>query len=226
MQGMTLPTHSWDLSPRDGIALQRKLAGSVRETVLTGRVTTVAGVDVGLKGDMAVAAVLMLTYPGLEAISSAVACRRITFPYIPGLLSFREGPVVMDAIGKLSRKPDLFIFDGQGHAHPRRLGIACHIGVLTGIPAIGCAKSRLCGTYQMPGTDKGCRSPLMDDGNVIGTVLRTRSGVKPVFVSVGHLIDLNGCIEFVLACCTKYRLPEPTRLAHHLAAREKGRIGS
>jgi len=221
MQGMAPPTHPWDLSPKDAIALQRQLSERVKEAKPAGRIATVAGIDVGFRGDTAIAAVMMLTYPGLETVSAATACRRSSFPYIPGLLSFREGPVLMEAIDKLSRKPDLLIFDGQGLAHPRRLGIASHIGILTGIPSIGCAKSRLCGTYRMPGTEKGSYSPLADGKDIIGTVLRTRRNVRPVFVSVGHLIDLASCIRFVLSCCTKYRLPEPTRLAHHLAARAK-----
>jgi deoxyribonuclease V len=147
--------------------------------------------------------------------------RRVAFPYVPGLLSFREIPVVLDALGKLRHPPDLLLCDGQGYAHPRRFGLACHLGVLTGIPAIGVAKSRLIGEYAEPGSNKGDWSPLMDGGEVIGAVLRTRDNVNPVYVSVGHRIELDAAQRIVLACATRYRLPEPTRLADRLVAHVK-----
>jgi len=180
-------------------------------------VTTVAGVDAGYRDDMARAAVVVLTYPGLEVTDYATADRPVTFPYIPGLLTFREAPAVLDAMEKLTTLPDLLIFDGQGIAHPRRLGIASHIGVLLDMPAIGCAKSRLCGRHEEPDSEKGSHVPLIHNGDIIGAVTRTRNNVKPVFVSPGHRIDLPTSVEYVLSCCRKYRLPETTRQADHLA---------
>ncbi len=214
---MPIPSHAWDLSTQEALALQKQLAAQVVTENRLGRVTTVAGVDVGQQGDMAQAAVVVLDFPDLEIKEAATARRRVQFPYIPGLLSFREGPVILDALDKLAATPDLFVFDGQGRAHPRRLGIASHMGLLTGLPAIGCAKSRLCGQHTEPGMERGSHVPLIDNGEIIGAVLRTRTGVKPVYVSVGHNIDLDTSIEYVLACCRKYRLPETTRQAHRLA---------
>jgi len=211
-------SHSWELSPQEALALQQQLADQVVSENRLGRVTTVAGVDVGQQDEIAQAAVVVLSFPDLEIKEVATARRRVQFPYIPGLLSFREGPVILDAFDKLLAAPDLFIFDGQGIAHPRRLGIASHIGLLTGLPAIGCAKSRLCGQYREPGLKGGSHVPLVDNGDIVGAVLRTRAGVKPVFVSVGHNIDLATSIEYVLACCRGYRLPETTRQAHRLAS--------
>ena len=215
---MPVDPHPWDLSPQDALLLQAKLAGQVvRENQLE-MVTAVAGIDVGLQDDVVQAAVVVLNFPGLESAERAIATRRATFPYIPGLLSFREGPVILDAFQKIAKKPDLLIFDGQGIAHPRRLGIASHLGLLFDIPAIGCAKSRLCGRHEEPGFDHGSYVPLIDHGEIIGAVVRTRSGVKPVYVSPGHRIDLQTSIKYVLACCRGYSLPETTRQAHHLAA--------
>lgn len=214
---MSKLSHAWELSPQEALAIQKQLAVQVVSENRLGRVTTVAGVDVGQQDDIAQAAVVVLSFPDLEIKDVATARRRVQFPYIPGLLSFREGPVILDAFDKLSAMPDLFIFDGQGRAHPRRLGIASHIGLLTGLPAIGCAKSRLCGQYREPDSKRGGHVPLIDNGEIIGAVLRTRTGVKPVYVSVGHNIDLAASIEFVLACCRGYRLPETTRQAHRLA---------
>ena len=198
--------------------MQKQLADQIVSENRLGRVTTVAGVDVGQQDDIAQAAVVVLSFPNLEIKDVATARRRVQFPYIPGLLSFREGPVILDAFDKLSAAPDLFIFDGQGRAHPRRLGIASHIGLLTGLPTVGCAKSRLCGQYREPSSKGGSHVPLVDNGEIIGAVLRTRTRVKPVFVSVGHNIDLATSIEYVLACCRGYRLPETTRQAHRLAS--------
>jgi deoxyribonuclease V len=214
---MSLLSHSWDMSPQDARKLQRRLAPLViRERGLT-TVKTVAGIDVGMKGGVACAAVVVLAFPGLEIVARATAMRHIAFPYIPGLLTFREGPPILDALDRLDRKPDLLIFDGQGIAHPYRMGIASHIGLLTDLPSIGCAKSLLCGRYQEPGVERGSHIPLDDNGETIGAIVRTRSGVKPVFVSIGHRMDLKSCIDVVLACCKGYRLPETTRTAHRLA---------
>jgi len=219
MQGMHNVSHPWDLSPKEAIALQKRMASQVVDTGESPmRLRCVAGIDVGLSGDIAVAAVVLLAFPTLDLITSATATRRVSFPYIPGLLSFREGPAIMDALGRLAMQPDLLILDGQGLAHPRRLGIACHMGLLTGLPSIGCGKTRLCGQYQEPAPEKGSHTPLTDRGDIIGAVVRTRDRVNPVFVSLGHRIDLEHSIHTILSCCTKYRLPEPIRLAHRLAA--------
>jgi deoxyribonuclease V len=205
------------MSPQDARKLQRKLAPLViRESVLT-TVKTVAGIDVGMKGGVAFAAVVVMTFPGLEVVARATATRHIAFPYIPGLLTFREGPAILDALDRLDRKPDLLIFDGQGIAHPCRMGIASHIGLLADLSSIGCAKSVLCGRYQEPEVERGSHIPLVDKGETIGAIVRTRSGVKPVFVSIGHRVDLKTCIDVVLGCCKGYRLPETTRIAHRLA---------
>ncbi len=216
-------TNSWDLSPKDAMALQKKLSKNVLRKNRMPKIQTVAGIDVGTKGDIARAAIVVLNFPQLDIIEQATTIHKIQFPYIPGLLSFREGPVILKTLSKLSVTPDLLIFDGQGIAHPRRLGIASHIGLLTDIPSIGCAKSRLCGHYEEPELEYGSHTPLMDHHQTIGAVLRTRTGVKPVFVSIGHRINLNTCIDYVLACCLKYRLPETTRHAHKLASYEKNR---
>jgi len=209
------------MSPQDARRLQMKLAAHVIRKNRLGTIKTVAGIDVGIKGDMACAAVVVLNFPGLDIAAQATATRRVTCPYIPGLLSFREGPVILDALDRLDRKPDLLIFDGQGIAHPRRLGIASHIGLLSDLPSIGCAKSRLCGQYQEPGVDRGSHVLLMDHGETIGAIVRTRTGVKPVFVSIGHRVDLKTSIDVVLGCCKGYRLPETTRQAHRLASEWK-----
>ena len=210
-------THRWNISPREAQALQKKLAEQVVEQPPAAPISTVAGVDVGIRGDFAQAAVVVLRYPSLEAMETAVATRPVEFPYVPGLLSFREGPAILDAVEKLTVFPDLMIFDGQGRAHPRRLGLASHMGVLLDLPTIGCAKSRLCGRHQKPEKERGSHVPLVDKGEIIGAVLRTRSRVKPVFVSPGHLMDVSTSIDYVLGCCRRYRLPEITRHAHRLA---------
>jgi deoxyribonuclease V len=213
--------HAWDLSPREASALQNELAKQVVREKRSGDIATVAGIDVGIRGGVSRAAVVVLDYPGLETVEYATATRPVTFPYIPGLLSFREGPVILDALHKLSSAPDLLIFDGQGVAHPRRLGIASHIGILVEVPSIGCAKSRLCGRHEEPGLERGSHVPLTDKGETIGSVVRTRSGVKPVFVSIGHGLDLQASIDYVLACCKGYRLPETTRRAHLMASKTR-----
>jgi deoxyribonuclease V len=209
------------MSPQDARQLQVNLSARVIRENRLETVKTVAGIDVGIKGDTACAAVVVLNFPGLNVVAKATATRQITYPYIPGLLSFREGPVILDALDRLDRKPDLVIFDGQGLAHPCRLGIASHIGLLTDLPSIGCAKSRLCGQYREPDVKRGSHVPLMEHGETIGAIVRTRTGVKPVFVSIGHRIDLKTSIDYVLRCCKGYRLPETTRQAHRLAEKCK-----
>ena len=206
------------MSPQDARRLQMKLAAHIFRENRLETVKTVAGIDVGVRGDMACAAAVVLNFPKLDVAAQSTATRRIRRPYIPGLLSFREGPVILDALDRLDLKPDLLIFDGQGIAHPCRLGIASHIGLLSDFPSIGCAKSRLCGQYQEPGVERGSHVPLMDHGQTIGAIVRTRTGVKPVFVSIGHRVDLKTSIDYVLGCCKGYRLPETTRKADRLAS--------
>lgn len=179
----------------------------------------VAGLDAHYQtgAGLAWGAAALLSWPELELVESALACRPLDFPYVPGLLSFREAPALLAALACLSRRPDLAFVDGQGIAHPRRLGLASHVGVLAGVPTIGVAKSRLIGTFAPPGPEKGASSPLTDKGEVIGAVLRTRAGVRPLFVSVGHRIGLDAAVRLVLAAASRYRLPEPTRLADRLS---------
>jgi len=203
--------------------LQVELAAQVSVGDDFGAIRTIAGIDAGFEdgGRITRAAVVLMTWPGLEAIEQAVARRPTTFPYIPGLLSFRELPAVLDAFGRLEQTPDLLLCDGQGIAHPRRFGIACHLGVLLDLPAIGVGKSRLTGTYVEPGPLKGDRVPLLDGGERIGIVLRSRTHVRPLFVSPGHRVSVDSAADWVLHCCTRYRLPEPVRAADRLASMRK-----
>lgn len=212
--------HPWDLSPAEARSIQERLRKEVILHDHLGPITRVAGVDVGFddQGKTTRAAVAILDFPSLQLQQQAIARVPTRFPYIPGLLSFRELPGVLAALEQLDSLPDLILCDGQGYAHPRRFGIACHLGVLTGLPTIGVGKTRLMGTYEEPGPNKGDFSPLMDKGEQIGAVLRTRTGVKPLFISVGHRISLPTAIEWVLACTSRYKLPETTRWAHKLAS--------
>ncbi|HXF51029.1 MAG TPA: deoxyribonuclease V [Dehalococcoidia bacterium] len=218
--------HPWDLSYREAIETQRRLAPLVvREGDLPeAAVRLIAGADIaaGRRGGVAVAAVVVVSYPDLEPVETVVVEAPVTTPYIPGLLSFREAPILCEAFRRLRSIPDLLIVDGQGYAHPRRFGLACHLGLLLDLPAIGCAKSRLCGVETPPGPERGSVTPLVDDGEVIGSVVRTQTGVRPVYVSVGHRLSLRACEDWTLRCAPKFRLPEPTRLADH-AARERKR---
>ncbi len=212
--------HPWNVTPKQAFAIQDKLAGTVITRDAFGTIRTVAGVDVGFEKNNTItsSAVAVLSYPALEFRECAVARRKTTFPYIPGLLSFREIPAVLDALKKLKQPPDILLCDGQGIAHPRRMGIASHLGVITGLPSIGVAKSRLIGTYEPVGKNRGNWSPLLDKEEIIGAVLRTRTKVKPLFISPGHRVSLKTAIRMTMACCTKYRLPETTRCAHALAS--------
>lgn len=212
--------HPWNFSPAQAIALQRELRAHLILEDRLSPVQRVAGVDVGFEagGTVTRAAVAMLGYPGLELLETAIARRPTTFPYIPGLLSFRELPAVLEALEQLPELPDLLLCDGQGIAHPRRFGIASHLGLLTDIPSIGVAKTRLCGTHEEPPHQRGAWTPLRVEDEVIGAVLRTRPGVKPLYISPGHRISLATAIQYVMACCTRYRLPETTRHAHRLAS--------
>ena len=214
--------HRWNISPKEAIAVQQRLRQLIRQEsgLAAVEVQRVAGIDVSIKKGIACAAVAVLSYPSLEPLDVVLAEGPVSFPYVPGLLTFREGPIVLEALARLRLEPDVLIFDGQGIAHPRRLGIATHIGVLVDRPSIGCAKSRLWGKHQELGAQKGDYALLYDGQEVIGAVVRTRTGVKPVYVSVGHRIDLTSAIEYVLGCCKRFRLPETTRLAHRLAGGE------
>ena len=221
----TRKLHEWDLSYEEARSLQIRLAKGVQFVSLKKKPIVVAGLDCAFSKDdkRIFAAVVVIKLPGFVVIETATAARKLTFPYIPGLLSFREAPVCIDAIEKLKSGPDVFIVDGQGIAHPRRFGIASHIGVIVDKPTVGCAKSRLTGSFNEPGRRKGSYSPLVDSNEVIGVVLRTRTDVKPVFVSAGHKCTLDDAIRIVLDCTTRYRLPEPSRLAHQLVGQIKNK---
>jgi len=210
-------SHPWDLDPPAAIALQYELAARVVRTGELDHVRTVAGVDAGYREGRACAAVVVLSFPGLDILDYVTAERPVDYPYVPGLLSFREAPAVLDALAGLKCAPDLLICDGQGIAHPRRLGIASHIGVLVDLPTIGCAKSRLVGRYAEPPQKRGCFTSLYDNDEIIGAVVRTRTGVKPLFVSIGHRVSLDAAIRMILTCGRGYRLPEPTRWADKIA---------
>ncbi len=196
-----------------------ELAGEVSRV---GNISTprfIAGVDISVNkwSKTGTGAVVVLSYPGLEIAEIQVVTGRLEFPYVPGLLSFREAPLILAAFEKVKITPDIVMVDGQGIAHPRRMGIASHLGLLLGIPIIGCAKSRLCGEHEIPGTAAGSYTELIDSSEIIGAVLRTRDGVRPLYISIGHMIDLPSAMKWVTACCRGYRLPEPTRLAHQAA---------
>ncbi len=213
-------SNRWDVTPKEAKEIQETLRAEVATEDLFGEVRLVAGVDVGFgeHGKIARAAVVVLNFPSLSLHEQSVVRLPVAFPYVPGLLSFREAPVVLDALANLAVLPDLLLCDGQGIAHPRRFGIACHLGVLTGIPAIGVAKKRLVGRHGTLAEEKGARVPLLHKEEVIGTVLRSRDGVRPLYVSAGHRIGLESSVRYVMACLTRFRLPETTRMAHRLAS--------
>jgi len=211
--------HEWQVSTSQAIALQKQLASRVSLDEMSGAFRYIAGVDVSTSRwhEEGTAAVVVLNYPEFELLEEKRVRGRIDFPYVPGLLSFREAPLILEAFEQLTITPDLVLVDGQGIAHPRRFGIAAHLGLFLDVPTIGCAKSRLCGTYEEPGTEAGSSTELLDEGEVIGEVVRTRKGTKPVYVSVGYKISLRQAVRWVLMCCRGFRLPEPTRLAHQSA---------
>ena len=215
--------HRWDISPKEAVALQRSLIGKLEAELSLGNPETVAGVDVSYirESNESIATVAVLSLHDLQPTEVAVARVPTPFPYVPGLLSFREVPPILEAFGKLSRSPDLIFVDGHGRAHPRRIGIASHLGLWLKKPTIGIGKSRLCGSYEEPGQDRGSVSDLVDRNERIGCVLRTRSGVKPIFVSIGYGLRLEVCVEWTLEVTTRYRLPEPIRTADRIAAQCK-----
>ena len=208
--------HDWQLNPAQAIDLQQRLSAQVSRDGEVAKPRFIAGVDiaVGKAQEMATGAVVILSYPELRLVETRVAQGRLDFPYIPGLLSFREAPLTLAACQQLTVTPDLVLVDGQGIAHPRRMGLASHLGLFLNTPTIGCAKSLLCGQHEVPGEAPGSYAEIVDKGETIGAALRTKLGTKPVYVSIGHQIDLQTAIYWVLACCRSYRLPEPTRLAH------------
>lgn len=212
--------HPWDVSPKEAIAIQERLRPAVICQDKVGRVRHVGGVDIGFlqKNTITRAAVAVLSYPDLQLIEHVVVHRPTSFPYVPGLLSFREAPAALDALAQLKIRPDLLLCDGHGLAHPRRFGLACHIGLLVDIPTIGVAKTRLIGQHEPVSESRGSVQALRHEGEMVGMVLRTRARVKPVYVSIGHRISLETAINYVMSCTPKYRLPETTRWAHRLAS--------
>jgi deoxyribonuclease V len=214
----------WATTVEEAKAIQLELRSQVITEDRLGTVKYVAGVDVGFEDNYAIskAAVAVLSFPDLQLIETAIAKMPTTFPYIPGFLSFREIPVILKALEPIKTTPDLILCDGQGLAHPRRFGIACHLGVILDMATIGAAKSLLVGTHKELAPDKGSWQPLIHREETVGAVVRTRSNVKPMYVSVGHKLSLHGAIDYVLKCTTKYRLPETTRWADKLASHSKG----
>lgn len=216
--------HSWDVTPQEAIQVQEQLRAKV---IARGRVpslTLVAGADAAfdLRAQRIFAAVVVLTFPALKPVETVLHQERLSFPYIPGLLSFREAPALLHAFEKIRHNPDVIFIDGHGLSHPRAAGIACHVGVCLDTPTIGCAKSLLVGTHRAPGLLRGAAAPLHDaNGRVIGAVVRARDRVRPIFVSVGHRIGLAQAVRLTLACGKGYRIPEPTRQADLLAERGK-----
>jgi deoxyribonuclease V len=212
--------HAWPLTVEEAIAIQEQLRAEIITSDQLGTVNYVAGVDMGFEaeGTISRAAVAVLSFPSLQLQESAIARRPTSFPYVPGFLSFREIPAVLDVLEKISITPDLILCDGQGIAHPRRFGIACHLGLLVNMPTIGVAKSLLIGKHEEVPQERGSWQPLWHRGETIGAVLRTRTGTKPLYISSGHRVSLPTAIEYVLRCTPKYRLPETTRIADKLAS--------
>lgn len=201
--------------------VQEALKDKVRIEPLRKTPRYIAGVDAAFTDDSIIASACLYLYPEIEFLYSVVREKKVTFPYVPGFLTFREGPAIIEAIKALHKKIDILIFDGQGIAHPRGVGLASHMGVLLNIPSIGCAKSRLIGSYKEPKEKRGSSSPLVYESKIVGSVLRTKDGVRPLFISPGHLIDIKSAEEIVLRASTKYRIPEPQRCAHILAEKYK-----
>jgi deoxyribonuclease V len=209
----------WPASIADAIAIQKDLCTQVVTRDDFGTIKAVAGVDLSHKEEISRCAIVALDAKTMEVVETAQAEMPVRFPYVTGLLSFREIPVILETLAKLKYTPDMLMMDGAGYAHPRRIGVASHLGVLTGLPVIGVAKSRLCGTHAEPGLRKGAMVRLMDKGECIGTVLRSRDGCRPLYVSPGHRIGFDSSVKWVMKCLKGYRLPEPTRLADKLSKR-------
>lgn len=215
----TKQLHRWDVPPSEAGQIQARLRDRLVLEAVTEPPQLVAGVDVAIRGGLARAAVVVLSWPDLALREVAVVERPVDFPYVPGLLAFREAPVILAACEQLDLEPELFFVDGHGLAHPRRFGLACHLGLCLDRPTIGCAKSLLLGTHEPVATAAGSWQPLFDGQALIGAVVRTRTDVRPVYVSPGHRIDVQGAVEYVLASCRSHRLPEPCRQAHAWASR-------
>ncbi|HTN42958.1 MAG TPA: deoxyribonuclease V [Nitrospiria bacterium] len=216
--------HPWNLSPKEAVEVQRQLSARVVQKNYLKTVRFVAGADIALSKNppRAYAGVVVLSLPDLKVVEECGVVSELSFPYIPGLLAFREAPALLKAFDRMRHEPDLLMIDGQGVAHPRGCGIACHIGLWLDKPTIGCAKSRLYGNFRPPPRHRGSWTPLTgNQGDVIGAVVRTKDNTNPIFVSVGHKIDLPAAIRFVLACSRGYRIPEPTRQADHFVSRLK-----
>jgi deoxyribonuclease V len=218
--------HTWDVTPAEAIALQKELAGRVEQAPITAPVETIGAVDCAFlaAGRQIVATAVVMEAASLAVIARAYAVAAVKMPYIPGLLSFREAPAELEALAELPQQPDLLLVDGAGRAHPRRLGIAAHLGLWLPMPTIGVAKSRLCGEHRALGARRGSSVRLLDEGEVIGKVVRTRDGIKPLYVSVGNRITLDEAVAWTLRTATRSRLPEPIRAAHHMAAELKGNL--
>jgi deoxyribonuclease V len=215
--------HPFDVTYREAVRIQQELAAQVSLRPSLRNYRYVAGADIAYsrRENSLFAAVTVQEYPSGKEVFSRARKGTPTFPYIPGLLSFRETPLLLQLFEELPITPDLLICDGQGLAHPRRFGLACHVGLLLDIPSVGCAKSRLVGEYQEPGKLRGCQSPLTYKDDIVGAVVRTKDNVKPVFVSPGHKVDVDTAVKVVLETCRGYRLPEPTRIAHLLSQKAK-----
>ena len=215
--------HRWDLSPRKAAAVQRELRSQLVLEDRLGRVRLVAGADIALdrREKLGFGGVVVFSFPDMRLVEFATAVRPLTFPYVPGLLAFREAPVLLAAFERLSSRPDVVVFDAHGYAHPRRMGLASHLGLVLDVPSIGCAKSVLVGRYEEPGEERGSWSPLVDGGETIGAAVRTRARVRPVFVSVGHRVSLSTAVGLILSCSSGYRVPVPTREADKLVGRLK-----
>lgn len=211
--------HPWDLTPKEAVAVQRELAGYVREAPLEHPPRTIAGLDVSIRSNVAQVAISVLDVSTLDVVDEAVLRGPVPFPYVPGLLSFREIPMILPALERLQALPDVLMLDGQGRAHPRRFGLACHLGVLLDRPAFGVAKSILVGQFGALGAEKGAHASLVHRGEQVGVALRTRTNVSPVYVSIGHRISLEDAVALTIATASRYRIPEPTRQAHLLSRR-------
>ncbi len=209
-----LNLHSWEVNPQEAIKIQKDLKSNISLKKSFSKIEKIAGADVSYYKNKMITGIVILKFPQLEIIEKKSSVSSVNFPYIPGLLTFREGPSILAAFKKIKNEPDIILFDGQGIAHPRRMGIATHLGLFLDKPTIGCAKSRLSGKYTSVGEKKGDYALLKEDEEILGAILRTRKRVKPIFISPGHKIDLPNSIEIVLKCIIKYRLPLPVREAH------------
>jgi len=214
------PLHPWQVSIEEAIEIQKSLVKRISLKKLE-KLEKIAAIDVAYREDEAIAAVLVFSYPELKLLKKSLASSPLRFPYVPGLLTFREGPSIIEALKEIEEEVDLLMFDGQGIAHPRRMGIATHLGIYSGIPSLGCAKSKLIGRYSPLGDEEGAKQPLYDGDELIGWVVRTKSYTRPVFVSPGNLIDFDEALEVVLNCGRGHRIPEPLRLAHIFVNKNK-----